>query len=74
MNWGVEREVKKETPSGQLLDPLTNSVQMVEESAWVMERAGQVMVITTNVEMERRTASQFHLARVKRRTAKIINP
>lgn len=28
MNWGVVREVRKETPFGQPLDPLTNSVQM----------------------------------------------
>lgn len=42
-------------PSGQPLEPFTNLVQTCQELACVVERAGQVIVMTRNVDRERRT-------------------
>lgn len=55
MNWGVVSPVKKEIPSGQPFDPLTNLVQISQLLVWVEERDGQAIVIVMNVEIERIT-------------------
>lgn len=53
INEGVDRPIKKQTPSGHLLEVFRKSVQIEEVSRWSVAREGQVIATTRNSESDR---------------------